>query len=32
MENEEINEVIDLSGAVCPMVFMNAKLKLAEMN
>ena len=32
MENEEINEVIDLSGEVCPMVFMKAKLKLAEMN
>ena len=32
MENEEINEVIDLTGEVCPMVFMKTKLKLSDMN
>ena len=32
MKNEEINEVIDLTGEVCPMVFMKTKLKLADMN
>ena len=32
MDNIKINEIVDLSGEVCPMTFMKTKLKLNEMN